>query len=76
MFGLEQGCAHTPTSGFCIGRLGLRYPAGRATEIRNKGIIQFLFHWCFQAMLSRESCQFPRSDVACRNENRLFDSTF
>ena len=38
MFGLEQGCAHTPMPGFCVGRLGLRYPAGRATKNRN---IQF-----------------------------------
>ena len=43
MFGLEHGCAHTPTLCFCIGLLGLRYPAGRATEKTNKQTSKGIF---------------------------------
>lgn len=51
MFGLEHGCAHTPTLCFCIGLLGLRYPAGRATEKQTNKQAKAYFQTQLQKLL-------------------------
>ena len=74
MFGLEQGCAHTPTPGFCIGRLGLRYPAGRATENRKNVQFNFSFTGVFRLSFHVKTVcfldWFDLQGVACSNDNR------